>query len=121
MSETVGTGSTVREAYSFACLNCGHGWEQTYEIEHHVDGQGIAQVTYTADGERVPSPLTRPTCLNCEGHQLRIMRPGRVSGTRSTWGAGERARAAYPSHHRSLLHFLHIRRESGGGNTGDAA
>ncbi len=28
------TGETVHEAYSFACMKCGHGWEQDYEIQH---------------------------------------------------------------------------------------
>ncbi|MFJ9040438.1 hypothetical protein ACIRF8_28140 [Streptomyces sp. NPDC102406] len=71
--------SVVHESYSFACMRCGHGWEQSYAIEHHVDGDGAQFVTYVADGERVPSPLTRPTCLNCDGHVVRIMRAGRVS------------------------------------------
>ncbi|WP_405390303.1 hypothetical protein OG596_22105 [Streptomyces sp. NBC_01102] len=71
--------STVHEAYAFACMRCGYGWEQAYEIEHHVDGAGHAFVVYTADGERVPSPLSTPTCVNCDGHVVRIMRSGRVS------------------------------------------
>ncbi|NEB77684.1 hypothetical protein G3I40_21075 [Streptomyces sp. SID14478] len=69
----------AHESYSFACMRCGHGWEQSYEIEHHVDGDGAEFVMYVADGEHVPSPLTRPTCLNCGGHVVRIMRAGRVS------------------------------------------
>ncbi|AJE84813.1 MULTISPECIES: hypothetical protein [Streptomyces] len=96
MSEITGTGprgaaapdpsgarSTVHEAYSFACMRCGHGWEQAYEIEHHVDAEGQPYVTYLANGVRVPSPLSRPTCLNCGGHVVRIMRPGRVSSVQS--------------------------------------
>ncbi|MFG2597966.1 hypothetical protein [Streptomyces sp. NPDC048462] len=71
--------ATVHEAYSFACMRCGHGWEQAYEIEHHVDGSGHAFVVYKADGQRVPSPLSTPTCTNCGGHVVRIMRSGRVS------------------------------------------
>ncbi|GAA2306585.1 hypothetical protein OKJ48_25940 [Streptomyces kunmingensis] len=71
--------SVVHESYSFACMRCGHGWEQSYEIEHHVDGDGAEFVKYVANGERVPSPLTRPTCLNCGGNVVRIMRAGRVS------------------------------------------
>ncbi|MFD7294756.1 hypothetical protein ACFV9W_15850 [Streptomyces sp. NPDC059897] len=71
--------SVVHEAYAFACMRCGHGWEQSYEIEHHVDGEGAEFVMYVVKGERVPSPLTRPTCLNCGGHVVRIMRSGRVS------------------------------------------
>ncbi|WAL96016.1 hypothetical protein [Streptomyces sp. Je 1-369] len=85
MSEIADTGhpttalNVVQESYAFACMRCGHGWEQSYEIEHHVDATGQEFVTYTADGARVPSPLTRPTCLNCGGHVVRIMRAGQVS------------------------------------------
>ncbi|MFD7611065.1 hypothetical protein [Streptomyces sp. NPDC059828] len=69
----------VCEAYAFACMRCGYGWEQAYEIEHHTDASGNDFVIYKADGIRVPSPLSRPTCLNCEGHTVRIMRAGQVS------------------------------------------
>ncbi|MFJ4715006.1 hypothetical protein [Streptomyces sp. NPDC088785] len=74
--------SVVHEAYAFACMRCGHGWEQSYEIEHHIDGEGAEFVMYVANGERVPSPLSSPTCLNCGGHLVRIMRSGRVSSVR---------------------------------------
>lgn len=77
MSDT--TTTTAHEAYAFACMRCGHGWEQAYEIEHHVDAANHAYVVYKADGERVPSPLSTPTCANCGGHVVRIMRAGRVS------------------------------------------
>ncbi|MEW1614683.1 MULTISPECIES: hypothetical protein [unclassified Streptomyces] len=78
MSEIAAT--TVHEAYAFACMKCGYGWEQSYEIEHHVDIHGHEFVVYLADGERVPSPLSTPTCANCGGHVVRIMRAGRVAG-----------------------------------------
>ncbi|MFD9632879.1 hypothetical protein [Streptomyces violascens] len=77
MSEIAET--TAHEAYAFACMRCGYGWEQAYEIEHHTDATGQAFVIYKANGERVPSPLSAPTCLNCGGHVVRIMRSGRVS------------------------------------------
>ncbi|GAB2768613.1 hypothetical protein [Streptomyces daliensis] len=80
----------VHESYSFACMRCGHGWEQDYEIVHLEYADGRPHIVYYADGARVPSPLTHPTCLNCEGHLVRIMRSGRVST----------AEAALP-HHRS--------------------
>ncbi|MFF8645937.1 hypothetical protein [Streptomyces sp. NPDC015345] len=85
MSEIAGTGhprtalDVVHESYAFACMRCGHGWEQSYEIEHHVDARGQEFVMYLADGQHVPSPLSRPTCLNCGGHVVRIMRAGQVS------------------------------------------
>ncbi|MGW7349674.1 hypothetical protein [Streptomyces sp. NPDC054784] len=75
---TGGTG-TVHEEYSFACMKCGHGWEQTYDIQHHLPPDGTPFVTYWTEGHRVPSPLTNPTCVNCDGHLLRIMRSGRVA------------------------------------------
>ncbi|MFF8813373.1 hypothetical protein [Streptomyces pactum] len=69
----------VHEAYSFACMRCGRGWEQSYDIEHHVDAEGRPFIVYRADGQRVPSPLSRPTCENCGSHVVRIMRAGQVS------------------------------------------
>ncbi|MFS8200618.1 hypothetical protein ACLVWQ_18265 [Streptomyces sp. CWNU-52B] len=75
---------TVHEAYSFACMRCGHGWEQSYEIEHHFDAEGTAFVTYVAEGRVVPSPLSRPGCVNCDGHIVRIMRAGQVSSVQNS-------------------------------------
>ncbi|MGW0731544.1 hypothetical protein [Streptomyces sp. NPDC002851] len=71
--------ASARESYAFACIRCGHGWEQTFDIRHYLDGSGTEFVMYFADGQRVPSPLTRPTCLNCGGHKVRIMQAGQVS------------------------------------------
>ncbi|MBV7699674.1 hypothetical protein [Streptomyces sp. TRM70350] len=85
-----GATAVVNEAYSFACMRCGHGWEQSYEIEHHVDGAGHEFVLYVADGRVVPSPLSRPTCAQCGGHVVRIMRPGRVSSARNAARRHER-------------------------------
>lgn len=70
---------TVHEAYSFACMRCAYVWEQDYAIEHHVDGKGEPFIMYKVAGERVPSPLSNPTCHNCGGHVVRIMRAGQVS------------------------------------------
>ncbi|MGW0706009.1 hypothetical protein ACWD4G_08585 [Streptomyces sp. NPDC002643] len=74
--------AVVHESYSFACMRCGHGWEQSFEIEHHNDAQGRDFVMYVADGQVVPSPLSRPTCQNCDGHVVRIMRAGQVSSVK---------------------------------------
>ncbi|MFF6979607.1 hypothetical protein ACFZAV_18065 [Streptomyces sp. NPDC008343] len=76
--------AVVHESYSFACMRCGHGWEQSYEIEHHMDGDGREFVVYVANGQVVPSPLSRPTCHNCDGHVVRIMRPGQVSSVQNS-------------------------------------
>ncbi|MES4886821.1 hypothetical protein [Streptomyces sp. NPDC096012] len=75
--------AVVHESYSFACMRCGHGWEQSYAIEHHTDGDGQEFVRYVTDGRVVPSPLSRPSCQNCDGHVVRIMRAGQVSSVRS--------------------------------------
>ena len=81
---------SVQEAYSFACMRCGHGWEQAYEIEHHTDADGTEFVMYVADGEIVPSPLSRPTCVKCDGHLVRIMAAGRVSSASSAQNRARR-------------------------------
>ncbi|AXG79674.1 hypothetical protein [Streptomyces paludis] len=82
MSEITGT-AVAHEAYAFCCMHCGHGWEQSFDITHFVDGAGRTVVVYKADGVRVPSPLSSPTCVNCGGHVVRIMRSGQVSSVRA--------------------------------------
>ncbi|MFF9109591.1 MULTISPECIES: hypothetical protein [unclassified Streptomyces] len=77
-----GATAVVHESYSFACMSCGLGWEQAYEIEHHKDADGQEFVRYVADGRVVPSPLQRPRCQNCDSHVIRIMRPGSVASIR---------------------------------------
>ncbi|MFF6915281.1 hypothetical protein [Streptomyces sp. NPDC012466] len=77
-----GATAVVNESYSFACMRCGHGWEQSYEIEHHTDAAGHEFVLYVADGKVVPSPLSKPECHHCDSHVVRIMRPGRVASAR---------------------------------------
>lgn len=108
--------ATAHEAYAFACMRCGHGWEQAYEIEHHVDGSNNAFVIYKADGERVPSPLSRPSCANCGGHLVRIMRSGRVSTVQQLLhnpqpsrpaAQGDEAAPTGTGHHWHLSDLLH--------------
>ena len=83
--------AVVHESYSFACMRCGHGWEQSYEIEHHNDAEGHEFVMYVAEGQVVPSPLSKPTCHNCDSHVVRIMRPGQVSSVRDAVHKQQRA------------------------------
>ncbi|MEG3627209.1 hypothetical protein [Streptomyces poriticola] len=127
-----GATAVVQESYSFACMRCGHGWEQSYEIQHHTDAGGREFVLYVADGQVVPSPLTRPACRNCDGHVVRIMRPGRVAAARraghhphrvpAQTGPVEAPRPAAERpepvrhghwHLSDLLHALHLHRRAG--------
>lgn len=104
MSETTGpsatTGTTgfeiVHEAYSFACMRCAHCWEQSYDIEHHIDAQGRTVVAYSIEGRAVPSPLTRPTCEYCGGHLVRIMQAGTVSSLAARTGRWQRESTGRP-------------------------
>ncbi|MEZ7006203.1 hypothetical protein [Streptomyces sp. AD55] len=89
-----GTTAVVRESYSFVCMRCGNGWEQSYDIEHHRAADDRVLVLWVADGHVVPSPLSRPTCSVCGGHVVRIMRPGRVASVR---GAGPTAHRVPPA------------------------
>ncbi|MDQ0909939.1 hypothetical protein QFZ22_005924 [Streptomyces canus] len=124
MSEIAGhPGATavVNESYSFACMRCGHGWEQSYEIEHHIDADGREFVQYVVDGRVVPSPLSRPACANCDHHVVRIMRPGRVASARDAAHQQHRTPPAGPveapaaggeesgeDHHWHLADLLHV-------------
>ncbi|GHA85982.1 hypothetical protein GCM10010330_45380 [Streptomyces tendae] len=91
-----GATAVVHESYSFACMRCGHGWEQSFEIEHHTDADGHAFVLYVADGRVVPSPLTRPACATCDSHVVRILRPGRVASVRGATHTVHRVPPAGP-------------------------
>ncbi|MBC3843780.1 hypothetical protein GXW82_36885 [Streptacidiphilus sp. 4-A2] len=119
----------MHEAYAFACLNCGFGWEQAYEIEHRADAQGHPLIRYFANGVPVPSPLTSPGCPGCGGTHVRILRAGRVAEAAAHWHAarptalpqppvtavGATARVARPRRTRRLhlpFHFLHRRRHT---------
>ncbi|MCD0483951.1 hypothetical protein LO771_16500 [Streptacidiphilus sp. ASG 303] len=87
----------VHEAYSFACLSCGYGWEQDYAIEHHTDRDGRTVCQYRANGVRVPSPLLKPTCPGCGGHTVRIMRAGRVAAVGRSWTRNPGAPGPHPA------------------------
>lgn len=112
--------AVVHESYSFACMRCGHGWEQSYEIEHHIAGDGHEFVLYVANGQVVPSPLSRPTCENCDNHVVRIMRPGQVSSVQNSLhrprpvarqsdsdASTDGAKAEHHWHLSDLLHVFH--------------
>ena len=81
----------------------------------------------------MPSPLSRPACRNCDGHLVRIMRPGRVADAQSHLhedghrrrrptaapasrsASGEEATAREPGEHHhwhlsDLLHPFHHRK-----------
>jgi hypothetical protein len=123
-----GATAVVHESYSFACMRCGHGWEQSYEIEHHTGADGHDFVIYVANGQVVPSPLSRPTCHNCDGHVVRIMRPGQVSSVLDAVHGRQRrapqtgqaeapevpaqARERHHWHLSDLLHPFHHRKAS---------
>ncbi|MFI5660917.1 hypothetical protein [Streptomyces sp. NPDC051684] len=73
----------IQRSFSFACLACGHGWENAYDIDVTLDEHGRIKADYHLMGRPVPSPLQSPQCPACEGRKIRIMRPGRVSAARS--------------------------------------
>jgi hypothetical protein len=95
---------TAHEAYSFACLSCGYGWEQAYEIEHAVDRDGRMVYRYMANGVPVPSPLTHPSCPGCGGEHVRIMAAGRVATAVASWHAPQATAPATPRPAREPRH-----------------
>lgn len=72
----------IQRAYSFVCLDCGHGWEAAYDIDVTPGEQNRITTVYHLGGRLVPSPLQSPYCPACESGKIRIMRPGRVTSAR---------------------------------------
>lgn len=67
----------VRRACSFACLDCGHGWQDTYDIDVTVNEHARITAACRLDGTFAPPPLQSPRCPSCKSHKIRIMRPAR--------------------------------------------
>ncbi len=71
----------IRESYSFLCRECGHAWQQIYEIRRVHDSTGLIQSAFFLDGDRTPSPLTQGRCVGCGSarvlvtHLTRARRP----------------------------------------------
>jgi Zn finger protein HypA/HybF involved in hydrogenase expression len=72
----------VQRSYSFACLDCGHGWEGAYDIDLAAAEHARITAVCHLDGEHVSPSLQSPRCPACEGRKLRIMRPGRAATAR---------------------------------------
>ncbi|MFE1781797.1 hypothetical protein ACFW9F_04185 [Streptomyces sp. NPDC059506] len=88
----VSSDESVHESYSFACMRCGYGWEQEYDIKHHPGAGGRTVYVYYTDGVPVPSPLTRPMCVNCGSQKVRILQAGSVAKVPPDWPGPEPAR-----------------------------
>lgn len=66
----------VQRSYSSVCLECGYGWESTYDIDVTAEDHGQLIAGYHLDGRLMRSPLQSPRCPAGEGRKIRIMRPG---------------------------------------------
>jgi hypothetical protein len=84
----------LQEAFAFTCLHCGHGWEQTYDVEIHLDAESREIRYYYADGKRLPPPLMAE-CPNCGERKARILRAGVVAAVL----------AQMPHHHKHGTHW----------------
>ncbi|OLZ64505.1 hypothetical protein AV521_34775 [Streptomyces sp. IMTB 2501] len=58
---------------SFLCLDCGHGWDGTYDIDMTVDEHGRISPVYHLDGREFPR------CPTCKSLEIRTVRRGRIS------------------------------------------
>ncbi|WP_433916989.1 hypothetical protein [Streptomyces sp. NBC_01744] len=62
--------------YSFLCLDCGHDWNGTYDIDITVDEHERIAPIYHLDGRQSAH------CPACENHEVRIIRRGPVPSAR---------------------------------------
>ncbi|MFJ8057566.1 hypothetical protein [Streptomyces sp. NPDC096142] len=72
----------VHRSYSFACLDCWYGWEDTYDVDVTMDEHGRITAVHRLDGKHVPSPVQSPRCSSGESRKVRAVRPGRVRSAR---------------------------------------
>ncbi|MFI6335994.1 hypothetical protein [Streptomyces sp. NPDC050535] len=66
----------VSETFAFACGNCGHTWEATFQVMFFTDpldptGQ-TSQEYVDEDGTAVRSPLTDAVCVRCGSRRVRV-------------------------------------------------
>ncbi|MFD5629764.1 MULTISPECIES: hypothetical protein [unclassified Streptomyces] len=66
----------VSETFAFACGNCGHAWEATFQVMFFTDpldptGQ-TTQEYVDEDGAAVRSPLNDAVCTRCGSRRVRV-------------------------------------------------
>lgn len=66
----------VWETFAFACGNCGHRWEATFQLMFFTDpldptGQ-TGQEYVDEDGAAVRSPLSDAVCVKCGSRRVRV-------------------------------------------------
>jgi hypothetical protein len=92
----------VPETFAFACGDCGHTWEATFQVMFFTDptdASGLTTQEYVDEaGRAVRSPLADAICPKCDGRRVRVLDPD----------LAERAQRAEHEPHPHHEHHLHL-------------
>jgi hypothetical protein len=91
---------SVPETFAFACGDCGHTWEATFQVMFFtdpMDASGLTTQEYVDEaGRAMRSPLADAICPKCGGRKVHVLEAGLAERARK---AGH-APAEHPPRHR---------------------
>ncbi|MEU5317311.1 hypothetical protein AB0G67_11360 [Streptomyces sp. NPDC021056] len=95
---------SVPETFAFACGDCGHTWEATFQVMFFtdpLDASGLATQEYVDEaGKAIRSPLTDAVCPTCGSRRVRVLETGQAERAR-------RAQHEPRTRHKHRLHLPH--------------
>ena len=77
---------SVPETFAFACGDCGHAWEATFQVMFFtdpLDASGLTTQEYVDEaGKAIRSPLTDAVCPKCGSRKVHVLEAGRAERAR---------------------------------------
>jgi DNA-directed RNA polymerase subunit M/transcription elongation factor TFIIS len=99
----------VPETFAFACGDCGHTWEATFQLMFFtdpLDPSGVTTQEYVDEaGKAIRSPLADAVCPECGGRKVRVLEAGLAERARRA----EHEPRPHHDHHFHLPHGHHRR------------
>ncbi|MER7348068.1 hypothetical protein ABT390_21980 [Streptomyces aurantiacus] len=97
------TAEPVTETFAFACGDCGHVWEASFQVMFFTDPVGQNTQEYVDEaGKALRSPLADAVCPRCGGRKVHVMAPEFADRARAAEHADRPER-----HHLRLPHRHH--------------
>ncbi|MGW0824477.1 hypothetical protein [Streptomyces sp. NPDC002845] len=97
----------VPETFAFACGDCGHTWEATFQVMFFTDPNdptGLTTQEYVDEvGHAIRSPLSDAVCPECGGRKVHVMEPEAAERARETERKERTGQTGRPRHKRHLF------------------
>jgi DNA-directed RNA polymerase subunit M/transcription elongation factor TFIIS len=79
---------SVPETFAFACGDCGHSWEASFQVMFFtdpLDASGLTTQEYVDEaGKAIRSPLADAVCPECGSRRVNVLEAGHAEHTRHT-------------------------------------